>query len=481
MSEYKSEGKDYEDDNDDGNQERPKKDFTWMPSDCEPLADGEYDAIILGTGLTECIISGLLSVNGKRVLHLDRNNYYGADTASLSLNNLFKKFRDNDNGASALGHSRDWNVDLVPKFIMACGKLVKILLHSKVTRYLEFKSIDGSYVFKDGKVQKVPATPAEALNSALMGFFEKRKFRNLLMFIAAYEKDKPSTYLKGKSLDKITTRQMYEEFGVDVNTQSFTGHAMALHRDDEYLNQPADETAEAIQLYVYSLERYGKSPYIYPLYGLGGMPEGFSRLCAIHGGTFMLNKGVDEILFKDGVAWGVKTGNEVAKADIIVGDPSYFRPEKSRIVGKVVRSICILDHPIAGTDNAESVQIIIPALQVKRKNDVYVCMVSFAHNVASGGKYIAIVSTTVETSNPVNELAAGFSLLGKILERFDAVSDLLEPVTDGRTDKCFISKSYDATSHFETAANDVLSLYHRITGTELDMNISADMTEDEGN
>ena len=46
-------------------------------------------------------------------------------------------------------------------------------------------------------------------------------------------------------------------------------------------------------------------------------------------------------------------------------------------------------------------------------------------------------------------------------------------------DKCFISKSYDATSHFETAANDVLSLFQRITGTELDMNISADMNEDD--
>jgi Rab GDP dissociation inhibitor len=45
---------------------------------------------------------------------------------------------------------------------------------------------------------------------------------------------------------------------------------MALQTDDDYLNQPADVIAEAIQLYVYSLERYGKSPYIYPLYGLGG-------------------------------------------------------------------------------------------------------------------------------------------------------------------------------------------------------------------
>jgi len=454
------------------------KNFSWMPEGCEALADGEYDAIIMGTGLTECIISGLLSVNGKRVLHVDRNNYYGADTASLSLINLFEKFKNQPPGAN-LGHSRDWNVDLIPKFIMACGKLVKILLHSKVTRYLEFKSIDGSYVFKDGKVQKVPATPAEALNSSLMGFFEKRKFRNFLIFLQNYDKTKPATYHKGKSLDKVTTRQLYEDFGLDANTQSFTGHAMALHRDDDYLEQPAEATAEAIQLYAFSLERYGKSPYIYPMYGLGGMPEGFSRLCAIHGGTFMLNKGVDEVLYKDGKAWGIKTGNEVAKAGIIVGDPSYFDASKSRVMGQVVRSICILNHAIAGTDNAESVQIIIPAKQVKRKNDIYVCMVSYAHCVASAGKYIAIVSTTVETANPMQEIVPGISLLGEIMERFDAVTDLLEPVTDGRTDNCFISQSYDAASHFETCAEDVLSMYSRITGTELDMNISAEMTEDD--
>lgn len=91
----------------------------------------------MGTGLTECIISGLLSVNGKRVLHLDKNNYYGSDTASLSLANLFSKFRGEGAAPpSSLGHSRDWNVDLVPKFIMACGDLVKILLHAKVGSFI---------------------------------------------------------------------------------------------------------------------------------------------------------------------------------------------------------------------------------------------------------------------------------------------------------------------------------------------------------
>ena len=50
--------------------------------------------------------------------------------------------------------------------------------------------------------------------------------------------------------------------------------------------------------------------------------------------------------------------------------------------------------------------------------------------------------------------------------RFDSVAELLKPVNDGVKDRCFISESYDATSHFETAANDVLSLYERITGIQ---------------
>lgn len=31
------------------------------------LADGVYDAIILGTGLKECIVAGLLATEGKKV------------------------------------------------------------------------------------------------------------------------------------------------------------------------------------------------------------------------------------------------------------------------------------------------------------------------------------------------------------------------------------------------------------------------------
>ena len=46
---------------------------------------------MLGTGLTECVLSGLLSMEGKRVLHLDRNGYYGGECASLSLSQVWPR------------------------------------------------------------------------------------------------------------------------------------------------------------------------------------------------------------------------------------------------------------------------------------------------------------------------------------------------------------------------------------------------------
>ncbi|EQC28930.1 acetyltransferase [Saprolegnia diclina VS20] len=451
-------------------------DFAWLPAGTEALADGEYDAIVLGTGLKECILSGLLATKGQKVLHIDRNDYYGGDCASLNLTNLYGKFRNGAEPLTGLGSNRDYNIDLIPKFIMACGKLVKMLLHTKVTRYLDFKNVDGSYVYKGGKIYKVPATGEEALKSSLMGIFEKRRFRSMLMYIYNYEEDDPSTF-DGLDLKTQPMSDLYAKFGVDANTQSFTGHTMALMRDDEYLRQPAIEAVRAIKMYAYSLERYGKSPYLYPIYGLGGLPEGFSRLCAIHGGTFMLHRSVDEVLIEDGKAWGIRCGNEVAKGKIIIGDPSYFPAEKTRTTGQVVRSIFILRHPINNTANSESCQIIIPAAQANRHSDIYVCVVSFAHCVAAKDTYIAIVSTTVETSNPLAELELGISLLGEYVDRFDSVSDQLEPIGDGKADNCFISASYDATSHFETTSDDVLSLYKRITGEELDMNINADSTD----
>jgi Rab GDP dissociation inhibitor len=84
------------------------------------------------------------------------------------------------------------------------------------------------------------------------------------------------------------------------------------------------DTLVKFKLYVESMGKYGLSPFLYPVYGLGGLPESFSRLCAIHGGTYMLNTPVDEILFnKEGQVVGVRSGDQTARAPLVICDPSY--------------------------------------------------------------------------------------------------------------------------------------------------------------
>ncbi|XP_019865874.1 rab GDP dissociation inhibitor alpha [Aethina tumida] len=429
--------------------------------------DEEYDAIVLGTGLKECILSGMLSVSGKKVLHVDRNKYYGGESASICpLEDLFTKF-----GAPApdesYGRGRDWNVDLIPKFLMANGSLVKLLIHTGVTRYLEFKSVEGSYVYKGGKISKVPVDQKEALASDLMGMFEKRRFRNFLCYVQDFQDQDPKTW---KDFDPHTANMqgLYDKFGLDKNTQDFTGHALALYRDDDYLNKPAIDTINRIKLYSDSLARYGKSPYLYPMYGLGELPQGFARLSAIYGGTYMLDKAIDEIVVGEGgKVIGVRSGEEIAKCKQVYCDPTYV-PDRVRKKGKVIRCICLMDHPIPNTKDALSTQIIIPQKQVGRNSDIYVSLVSHTHQVAAKGWFVAMVSTTVETDNPELEIKPGLDMLGPIRQKFVSVSDYYEPTDDGLNSQIFISQSYDATSHFETTCQDVLDIFKRGTGEEFD-------------
>ena len=117
---------------------------------------------------------------------------------------------------------------------------------------------------------------------------------------------------------------VYKKYSLETNTIDFLGHAVALHTSDAYLQTPARDTIEKMQLYLESIGRYGDSPFLYPIYGLGGLPEAFSRLCAIHGGTYMLNTPVDEILMNaDGKVTGIRSGENTATAPLVICDPSY--------------------------------------------------------------------------------------------------------------------------------------------------------------
>ena len=51
--------------------------------------------------------------------------------------------------------------------------------------------------------------------------------------------------------------------------------------------------------------------------------------------------------------------------------------------------------------------------------------------------------------------------------RFVSVTPLYTPTSDGKHDNIFITRSYDATSHFETVVEDVQDVWKRVMGKDL--------------
>ena len=99
--------------------------------------------------------------------------------------------------------------------------------------------------------------------------------------------------------------------------------------------------------------------------------------------------------------------------------------------------------------------------------DIYIASVSSTHNVCAKDVHVAIVSTIVETGRPEQEIAPGLALLGPIYDKFVSVTPLYVPTASGQADNIFITKSYDATSHFETVVDEVMDVWKRAVGTEL--------------
>ena len=176
-----------------------------------------------------------------------------------------------------------------------------------------------------------------------------------------YKPSDPSTH-KPLTDPNMSFKKLTEEFSLEPNTLDFIGHAVALYTDNSYVERKAIDVVEKIQLYIDSVGRFGDSPFIYPVYGLSGIPESFSRKSAVYGGTYMLNVELKNIETKDGLhtITGVWEGTEgICTAKKIIAHPSYMKAlgleNKLQKVSVSRRTICILNHPIKGVGNNNAV------------------------------------------------------------------------------------------------------------------------------
>lgn len=62
------------------------------------------------------------------------------------------------------------------------------------------------------------------------------------------------------------------------------------------------------------------------------------RLSAVYGGTYMLDKPVDEIVMENDKVVGVRSGAEVARCGMVICDPTYAK-DRCKKAGQVCQQL----------------------------------------------------------------------------------------------------------------------------------------------
>ncbi|CAF9942085.1 MAG: Rab proteins geranylgeranyltransferase component A [Alectoria fallacina] len=143
----------------------------------ESLSDTVWDVVLSGTGLPQSLLALALSRSGKKVLHIDKNDYYGGAEAALSLQeveswadtagegspfryatlrNMAEEIKPEleEKSSARLGFSRAYSLSLSPQLIYTRSNLLPALVSSKVYRQLEFLAVGSWWIYEDEKVRE---------------------------------------------------------------------------------------------------------------------------------------------------------------------------------------------------------------------------------------------------------------------------------------------------------------------------------------
>ncbi|XP_031223041.1 rab proteins geranylgeranyltransferase component A 1 isoform X2 [Mastomys coucha] len=255
---------------------------------------------------------------------------------------------------------RRFNIDLVSKLLYSRGLLIDLLIKSNVSRYAEFKNITRILAFREGTVEQVPCSRADVFNSKQLSMVEKRMLMKFLTFCMEYE-DHPDEY---KAYEETTFSEYLKTQKLTPNLQYFVLHSIAM--TSETTSSTVDGL-KATKKFLQCLGRYGNTPFLFPLYGQGELPQCFCRMCAVFGGIYCLRHSV-QCLVVDKESGKCKAmidqfGQRIISKHFVIED-SYL-PENtcSRVqYRQISRAVLITDGSVLKTDSDQQVSILtVPA------------------------------------------------------------------------------------------------------------------------
>ncbi|NXP14786.1 RAE2 geranylgeranyltransferase, partial [Thinocorus orbignyianus] len=294
---------------------------------------------------------------------------------------------------------RRFNIDLVSKLLYSRGLLIDLLIKSNVSRYAEFKNATRILAFREGKVEQVPCSRADVFNSRQLSMVEKRMLMKFLTFCLDYEQH-PDEY---QDYENSTFAQFLSTRKLTPSLQHFVLHSIAMVSETDCTTL---EGLHATKKFLQCLGRYGNTPFLFPLYGQGEIPQCFCRLCAVFGGIYCLRHPV-QCLVVDKESGRCKAivdhfGQRISANYFIVED-SYLSESVCTNVcyRQISRAVLITDRSVLNTDSEQQVSILtVPPVDVGKPA---VCVIELCSSTMTCMKDTYLVHLTCPSTKTARE------------------------------------------------------------------------------
>lgn len=208
------------------------------------------------------------------------------------------------------------------QLLFARGDLVELLISSNISRYAEFRAVDRIITCIENDMKVVPCSRADVFTNKNVTVLEKRLLMKALS--SCLNEDNQEEF-KGilhaflslhlhctSSLCIAVIQKLMVGFSWPMLCADFEDKTFRCYLEHKRLTQNLihyilysigmcdDQTlcldgVRRVKKFLQSLGRYGNTPFLFPMYGCGEIPQCFCRLSAVFGGIYCLKRPITEI------------------------------------------------------------------------------------------------------------------------------------------------------------------------------------------
>lgn len=284
---------------------------------------------------------------------------------------------------------RRFNIDLVSKFLYSRGLLIDLLIKSNVSRYTEFKNVTRILTYHNGKIEQVPCSRADVFSSKQLSMIEKRTLMKFLTTCANYEQHieefedhKDSTYAEFLESKRLTP-----------SLQHFVLYSIAMVSKDTN----TVDGLKATQHFLRCLGRYGNTPFLFHMYGLGEIPQCFCRMSAVFGGIYCLHHSLQCLVIdeesKQCKAVIDSSGKRISCNYVLIED-SYLSEETCTQVQyrQISRAVLITDCSVLKSESDQEISVLTVPSEDGQQAAVYMTELCSSTNTCMKNTYLVHLS-----------------------------------------------------------------------------------------